>query len=240
MPGFALAAERECKADFEALVQYYSPFGLVASISKARPLLRHAHRVAYCFRQLAHGVGARQEHQRIYLQELVSDSLHLLHVLFVGDKRAAQFYLRSLVENFWRHSYYQTHSVEYGWIHNRAGFFLTIESLRDFCRNTPLACGPLKPRFGNLANYFSQLSSSVHSTTAPSLVLRNSAKAIILSSEDVKAMNAILPKLLDDLLLILSVQEVELFNAMSSANRAFMLGAFDKPRKKQRQTALGA
>lgn len=239
MVAFSNVAKKECQADFKSILDFYRPYQHLESLAKTESLLRVAHRFALHLSQLVSGAEGRVENQRIFLEEIRSDAVHLLHVLFLGDARAANFYMRSIVENFWRHHYFKSHLVEYGWLHERAGFFLTMESLRDYCKSTKLTSCELRVAVGNLSNYFSVLSGEVHSSRANSLVLRETISQIILTSTDSKKISKILNNLSKDIILLLSVSESSIFDLMSGARRAYYLEFLDSTRKRYRQNSLG-
>ncbi|MCW0404923.1 hypothetical protein NB689_000307 [Xanthomonas sacchari] len=239
MTAFANAAKAECRSDFQSISDFYKPHHHLESLDKAESLLRLAHRFALHMSQLVSGAEGRAENQRIFLEEIRSDAVHLVHVLFLGDARAAKFYMRSIVENFWRHHYFKNHLIEYGWLHERAGFFLTMESLRDYCKSTKLTSCELGAAVGNLSNYFSALSGEVHSSRANSLVLRETVSQIILTSADSKKIAAILNGLSKDIILLVSVSEASIFDSMSGARRAYCLNFLDATRRRYRQNSLG-
>jgi hypothetical protein len=239
MPSFSQAARIEANEDFSLILEYYKPYKFIESIEKSKDLLQLSHRFALSISQLVERSKEKPENERLFLQELSSDAIHLSHVLFQGDKRAAQFYMRSCVENFWRHTFFKNHPVEYGWLHTRPGYFLTLEHLRDYCKHTSLFLGPLRDRGGNLSNYFSKLSSEVHSTNAPGMVLRPNLKAIRLNNPDVKALKPLVANFAKDILLLVTVLETDLFDAMSASRRAYLMEFFDTKRKQERQRALG-
>lgn len=240
MPGFSFAAEQEARADFTDIINSYAPHGHLESLSNSRDLLLLAHRFALSIGQIAAESKGRPEHQRIFLEEMASDSVHLLHVLMVGDARAAHFYMRSVVENFWRHIYYKDHAIEYAWLHQRSGYFITIDALRDYCKYLPISAGSLRNRVANLSNYFSSLSRTVHSTTAPGLTLRANIASIKLNGRDVRGIKTMLGNLSKDVVLLVSSVESSLVDSMSGSRRAYLLAFLDARRKRERQEALTA
>lgn len=157
--------------------------GRLVDPDKQRPSIAAAHKFAACFSHLSRAVGQLEPHQRIFLQELSSDTVHLVHVLAGGDARGARFYLRSVIENFWRHHYFRDHPVEYGWLHTRKKYFLEMKHLREHCGWLDCFEMKLNPLLGHLNDLYAQLSSAVHSTSSKTLVLRETLKDIRLSQE---------------------------------------------------------
>jgi hypothetical protein len=140
--------------------------------SSQRALIASAHKYAMCFSYLARAMASLEEHRRIFLQELTSDSVHLVHALVGGDARGGRFYLRSVIENFWRHHFFRDHVVEYGWLHTRDKYFLEMKALREHCGWLDCFQGRLKPLMSNLPRLYADLSTAVHSTSSRTLVLR--------------------------------------------------------------------
>jgi hypothetical protein len=176
---FALQIKKDFKAYWDGAEK-----GRLADAVKQRPLLVSAHKYAICFSLLSRAMGtAIDAHRRIFLQELSSDSVHLVHVLIGGDARGARFYLRSVIENFWRHHYFRDHPVEYGWLHTRAKYHLEMKSLREHCGWLDCFQGNLKPLADDLSRLYAELSSAVHSTSSKTLILRAALEDIRLSEE---------------------------------------------------------
>ncbi len=239
MKGFNHEAASECRADFESVCDFYSPYKHLQDFSVSRQLLAKAHRFATSLSHLTKEAEGRVEHRRIFLQEACSDSVHLVHSLFTGDARAAYFYIRSVVENIWRHIFFRDHPVEYAWIHERDGFYLTIEQIREFCKNTRFAKSFLSESMGNMSSAFSKMSGYVHSTSAASVVLRETLSDIKLSESQSSEIAGSINVLAKDVILMVTVYESELFEAMNSSRRAFCLDMLDTKRKAARQSSLG-
>lgn len=127
-------------------------------------------------------MGDGEQHNRIFLKELTSDTVHLVHALIGGDARGARFYLRSVIENFWRHHYFRDHLVEYGWLHTRSKYFIEMKNLRDHCGWLDCFAGKIKPLLSDLNRLYAELSTSVHSTSSRTLVLREALDDIRLST----------------------------------------------------------
>ena len=192
-------AEVQAKADFKA---YWdgAEKGRLSDPGRQRALLASAHKYAICFTQLSRAVaanaGEEEAHRRIFLQELSSDSVHLVHALIGGDARGGRFYLRSVIENFWRHHYFRDHPVEYGWLHTRSKYYLEMKALREHCSWLDIFQGKLKTLLSDLSRLYGELSSSVHSTSSKTLILRNTLEDIKLSVEHGAAVSSDLLKVL--------------------------------------------
>jgi len=179
-------AEAQAKADFKAYWEGAEK-GRLSDPVRQRPLLASAHKYAICFTQLSRAVaanaGENEAHKRIFLQELSSDSVHLVHALIGGDARGGRFYLRSVIENFWRHHYFRDHPVEYGWLHTRSKYYLEMKALREHCSWLDIFQGRLRTLLADLSNLYGELSSAVHSTSSKTLILRSTLEDIKLSVE---------------------------------------------------------
>lgn len=157
--------------------------GRLINPASQRVLIASAHRYAMCFSYLARAMASLEEHRRIFLQELASDSVHLVHALVGGDARGGRFYLRSVIENFWRHHYFRDHVVEYGWLHTRDKYFLEMKALREHCGWLDCFQGRLQPLMSNLPRLYADLSTAVHSTSSRTLVLRETLGDIRLQED---------------------------------------------------------
>jgi len=156
--------------------------------TKQRALLVSAHKFAVCFSQFSRAMGGSDEHRRIFLQELASDSLHLVHALMNGDARGARFYLRSMLENFWRHHYFRDHPIEYGWLTSRAKYYQELKNLREHCLWLDCFQGGTKAWLGALSKLYADLSNQVHSTSSKTLVLRGALEEIKFAESQLPAM----------------------------------------------------
>lgn len=189
----------QAKADF---AQYWegAEKGRLSDPVRQRALLASAHKYAMCFTHLSRAVaanaGEEAAHRRIFLQELSSDSVHLVHALIGGDARGGRFYLRSVIENFWRHHYFRDHPVEYGWLHTRSKYYLEMKALREHCSWLDFFQGRLQTLLGDLARLYGELSSAVHSTSSKTLILRDTLEDIKLSVEHGSAVSADMLKVL--------------------------------------------
>lgn len=190
--------EVQAKADFRAYWDRAEK-GRLSDPARQRALLASAHKFSICFTQLSRAVAANageEAHRRIFLQELSSDSVHLVHALVGGDARGGRFYLRSVIENFWRHHYFRDHPVEYGWLHTRSKYYLEMKALREHCGWLDIFQGSLKTLVADLSNLYGELSSAVHSTSSRTLMLRSTLEDINLSLEHGKAVSSDLLKVL--------------------------------------------
>ncbi|WP_175689714.1 hypothetical protein [Burkholderia anthina] len=178
MSPIALQVKTDFKAYWDAAEK-----GRMADSTRQRPLIASAHKFAICFSQLSRAMGVLPAHRRIFLQEIASDAIHLVHVLVGGDARGARFYLRSVIENFWRHHYFRDHPVEYGWLHTRSKYFLEMKTLREHCGWLDCFQGKINPLFGDLSRLYGELSTAVHSTSSKTLVLRQALDDIRLTVE---------------------------------------------------------
>jgi hypothetical protein len=175
---FALQIKQDFKAYWDGAEK-----GRLANAGKQRPLLVSAHKYAICFSLMSRAMGSIDAHRRIFLQELSSDTVHLVHALIGGDARGARFYLRSVIENFWRHHYFRDHPVEYGWLHTRSKYYLEMKALREHCGWLDCFQGNLKPLADDLSRLYAELSSAVHSTSSKTLILRATLEDIRLSED---------------------------------------------------------
>ncbi len=155
-----------------------------------RVVIASANKYAVCFSYFSRAMTVPQlglePHQRVFFQELTSDAVHLVHALIGGDARGGRFYLRSIVENFWRHHYFRDHVVEYGWLHTRDKYHLEMKQLKEHCSWLDCFQGDLKPLLTNLPHLYSVLSNAVHSTSSRTLVLRQSLGDIRLVKEHIQ------------------------------------------------------
>ncbi|WP_158755056.1 hypothetical protein [Dyella sp. S184] len=237
MPAFSTRIDGVVKEDFNEVWKDYGP-GRLADPNKQRELLRSAHKLAICFSFFAKAMKIRELHRRIFVQELASDSLHLVHALMTGDARGASFYLRSVIENFWRHQYFSQHSVEFGWLQTRSKYHMTMAGLREYCSWLDVFSGMLNHSLKNLDRLYAQLSTDVHSTSPRTLVLREQLDQISLSLEQSKRLGPPLRDVLKDCLVLLTISEREVFDALHIDVQVFILKCLDSKRKAARQHDL--
>jgi hypothetical protein len=210
----AMSAKNQIKRDFKDYWDAADKSRLEAPDDQ-RALFVSAHRYAACLTQLSRAAAATmEEHQRIFLQEISSDAIHIVHVLIGGDARGARFYLRSILENFWRHHYFRDHPVEYRWLHSRSKYYLELKTLRDHCAWLECFHGKVKPLTSDLNRLYGDLSSSVHSTSSKTLVLRAALADIRLSAEQAATVTKDLHDVLKACLGLMFVSEHELFSGL--------------------------
>lgn len=225
----------EVDQDFSDIWAAYEPHRWLKSPTASRTDLRIAHRFAYSIVALVRAVPKSwPEHRRIFLEETASDAVHLLHSLFCGDARGTDFYLRSVLENFLRHLYFKDHPVEYGWLHERSAYFLSIEELRLYAKNVQVLAGNLKRCLDSLIQAYSGLSRVVHSSTAPTLALRKTLAEIGLTKAESGRVAADIRRFGRDLVLLLFVLHDDLVQELPVERRRLLVDFLDKPRKRLR------
>ncbi|MFC3715846.1 hypothetical protein ACFONC_06760 [Luteimonas soli] len=210
----------------------------VGSEQRQRDLLRSTHRFAYCISLFAKAATALEEHRRVFLQELASDALHLVHVLMAGDGRAGSFYLRSLIENFWRHHYFKDHFVEYEWLTSRRKYYMTLKDLRDYCSWLTVFSGKLGDSLRALETKYADLSKQVHSTSVRTLVLRDSLEQIKLSSAQATELAPVLREVFRDVIALLAFANRDLFDGMHVNSQDFIKASLDVKRRERLQADL--
>lgn len=233
----ALLPAQQVKADFMA---YWSSAAKTRlnDPSVQRQVIASAHKYAMCFSYLARAMANEQPHQRIFFQELTSDSVHLVHALTGGDARGARFYLRSVIENFWRHHYFRDHLVEYGWLHTRDKYFLEMKNLREHCAWLDCFQGPLQPLLSNLPRLYAELSTAVHSSSSRTLVLRQSLDDIRLLEEQGKAISRDLLATLKVCLALSMFSEREIFLGLHLNVQEYLKNALSVSQRRAVEAAL--
>lgn len=224
----------QVKSDFKKYWEQAEK-GRLADATKLRPLLVSAHKYASCFSYISRAASAIPElepHQRIFLQELSSDVMHLVHALIGGDARGARFYLRSVIENFWRHHYFRDHPIEYGWLHTRSKYHLEMKALREHCSWLDCFQGNIKPLLDDLSRLYGDLSSSVHSTSSKTLVLRAALEDIRLTVEQSGPVMTDLHAVLKACLALCIFSEREIFLALHVNVQPFILAALTAKQKR--------
>jgi hypothetical protein len=222
-PPAALSAKDQIRLDFRGYWDAADKSRLEAA-NKQREMFVSAHRYAACFSQISRAAASTaQEHQRIFLQELASDAIHIVHVLLGGDARGARFYLRSILENFWRHHYFRDHPVEYRWLHTRQKYYMELKSLRDHCSWLECFLGTVKPLLDDLTRLYAELSSAVHSTSSRTLVLRSTLEDIRLTEEQSKAVTKEMHAVLKACLGLLLVSEQDIFFGLHTNTQELLL-----------------
>ncbi|MBU9415981.1 hypothetical protein KTE23_05245 [Burkholderia multivorans] len=189
-----------------------------------RPLLVSAHKYAICFATLSRAMGSEEVHCRIFLQELASDTIHLVHALVNGDARGARFYLRSVIENFWRHHYFRDHPVEYGWLHTRSKYYLEMKTLREHCGWLDCFQGEIKPLCDDLNRLYAELSTAVHSTSSKTLVLRQALEDIRLTLDQSNAVKGDLHAVMKACLALCMFSEHQTYLGLRADVQEFLKG----------------
>lgn len=229
--------EQQVKEDFKDIWDSYDHKRLEAP-EKQREILRSAHKYAVCLSLMSKAIGLREEHQRIFFKEASSDAIHLVHALIMGDGRGSCFYLRSIIENFWRHHYFCDHPVEYGWLHTRNKYHMTMKDLREYCSWLDCFAGNLKSSLHNLDREYAELSTEVHSTSSRTLVLRETLDQINLSLDQGKRLANKLREVMKDVLVLSIFSSRDVFDALHVNSQAFILSCLDAKRKRWRQADL--
>lgn len=227
--------------DFDQIWSHYSlNFGArLKEPQKAKTLLRAVHKFGLVASILSKAIPTqRLAHKRIFLREFASDAIHLLHVLLVGDARGGQFYLRSAVENLWRHVYFKDHPVEYRWLNLDSKFYTSIEDLRNYCAKTDEIDARLSEPLGRIAGGYQKLSRFVHSSKAPSLQLRNTLADIQLSTEALSDIVKDLRSFGRDLVLLSLVLHAAEMNKLHPREKTFATSYLDTPRRRLRLEVL--
>lgn len=225
------------KADFANI---WKPAALIRleSPTKQRETFRSAHKLAVCFTALANAVSNLPAHQRAFLQEAASDSLHMLHVLMNGDVRGARFYLRSIVENFWRHQYFAEHRIEFDWLTSKSKYKMTALSLREYSAALDCFAGPIDLCRQGLERGYVELSTEVHSSSMRTLVLRERLDDIKLTVAQSTAFGKQMNAIMKDVLALITVGWPDVFGSIHVHTQAFILSCLDATRRQRRQNSL--
>ena len=205
-----------------------------------RAVIASAHKYAMCFSYLARAMISEEEHRRIFFQELTSDTVHLVHALVGGDARGARFYLRSVIENFWRHHYFRDHPVEYDWLHTRDKYYLEMKTLRDQCSWLNCFQGPLQPLLTHLPRLYADLSNAVHSTSSRTMVLRQTLNDIRLLEAQTAAISRDLLATLKVCLALCIFSEKNTFLGLHINVQEYLLAALNASQRVAVQGALHA
>jgi len=227
------------REDFASIWGRYEPFGAVAKPSSSLPHLRFLHRFAFTISMVCKAVPrGRSENLVTFLGEMASDAVLALHAALVGDAGAASFYMRSAIENLWRHIYFSTHSVEYRWLRSRPKFYQPLAELRAYCGEVGVLPRALKQPTDALGDQFDQLSRRVHSSAARSTLLKDQLASISLTREDAEALATVVKTLGRDLILLLSVVHHEEIRKKNPLWLSFITSFLDDRRKALRMRAL--
>ena len=227
--------------DFDQIWSYYSgdTNSRPADPLKIKSGIRAVHRFGFVSAILTKAISETQaEHKRIFLKECSSDAIHMLHTLLVGDLRSGHFYLRSAVENLWRHIYFKDHPVEYRWLNSDTALYQSIDNLRSYCKKTDEIERCLHKSLDRIAGGYSELSGFVHSTDATSLQLHGMLSEIRLSTEGVGKLVSYIRTFGRDLILVcLVLHEVDL-GCLHPREKRFAIDYLDRSRKQLRLKAL--
>lgn len=238
MPSFSdggLAAR--VKSDFEGI---WTPaaHARLESPADQRDTFRNIHKLTVCFSALANAVSNLPEHKRVFLQEAASDAVHMVHVLLSGDVRGARFYLRSIIENFWRHQYFSEHRIEYGWLTSKAKYKVTALNLREYLAALECFLGQISVCRDGLDREYVALSTEVHSSSIRTLVLREKLNDIKLTTAQCKAFGKQATSALKDVIVLFTIGWPEIFESTHVHTQAFILGCLDATRRRRRQASL--
>ena len=165
-------------------------------------------------------------------------SLHLLHALLVGDHRGGHFYLRSAVENIWRHVYFKDHPVEYRWVNSDFQVYQSIDDLRSYCKKTDEIDVRLQKSLDRIAAGYRKLSRFVHSTGTTSLQLDEMLVEIQLAKGELKKIVSYLRTFGRDMVLLCLVLHAKEMNNVHPLERNYAISYLDKPRKSLRLDVL--
>ena len=239
MTGNELRAE--VKEDFRQIWIHYAVDGTcrMAEPMKAKALLKTVHEFAVVASIVNKAIPRRRaEHKRIFLTELASDAIHLMHTLLMGDVRGGRFYFRSVVENCWRHVYYKDHAVEYRWLNSGSERYISIETLRSYFAHTDEIDSRLRKSVDRIATGYQKLSKFVHSSTAMSLQLQRRLTRIRLETSSLEDVVGDLRLFGRDLVLLLLVLHASELERLHPFERNFAVDFLDSPRKRLRLTVL--
>lgn len=237
--GVASPVAAQVKADFSNYWKSAEKSRLHDPVAQ-RALIQSAHKYAMCFSYLARAMATLEVHRRIFLQELTSDSVHLVHALIGGDARGGRFYLRSAIENFWRHHYFRDHVVEYGWLHTRDKYFLEMKSLREHCGWLDCFQGRLQPLMSNLPRLYAELSTAVHSTSSRTLVLREKLDDIRLQEQQGKDISKDLLLTMKVCLGLCIVSERDTYEGLHINVQEYLISALSASQQQRVKAALAA
>lgn len=229
--------EQQVKEDFDDVWKSYDHKRLEVP-EKQREIFRSAHKYAVCLSLMSKAIGHRDECKWIFFKEASSDAIHLVHALILGDGRGAYFYLRSIIENFWRHHFFSDHPVEYGWLHTRSKYHMTMSGLREYCSWLDCFAGDLRGALRNLDREYAELSTEVHSTSSRTLVLSETLDQITLSVEQGKRLAKRLREVMKDVIVLSIFSSREVFDGLHVNSQAFILSCLDAKRRRWRQADL--
>lgn len=178
------------------------------------------------------------EHTYVFLMEFASDALHLLHALLVGDRRSGHLYLRSCIENVWRHIYFKDHPVEYRWANSDSGLYQSMDDLRSYCKKSDELDPRLQKSLDRIASGYRKLSGFVHSSGESSLQLHGMLSEIRLPYEALKDIVSDLRSFGRDLVLLCLILHAKEMTNLHPWERRYAIDYLDKPRKQLRTQVL--
>ena len=229
------------ETDFDQIWAHYSTdFATrLEEPDRAKTLLRTIHRFGIVASILCKSIPAqRSEHKRVFLKEFSSDAIHLMHTIMVGDIRAGHFYLRSAVENLWRHIYFKDHPVEYRWLESDPKYYISVEELRQYCARTDEMHDRMGQPLQRIANGYRKLSRFVHSSQSHSLQLHGRLTTIQLSIGKLSEVVKDLRSFGRDLVLVSLVVHATEIARLPPGEERFAINFLDRPRKQLRLAAL--
>jgi hypothetical protein len=157
-----------------------------------------------------------------------------------GDGRAGSFYLRSLIENFWRHHYFKDHLVEYGWLTTRRKYYMTLKDLRDYCSWLDVFSGSLASSRKALETRYAELSKQVHSSSVQTLVLRDSLEQIKLGQGQATAFAPVLRDVFRDVIALVAFSNRDLFDGLHVNSQDFIKSSLDAKRRQRLEADVAA
>jgi len=222
-------------ADLAAILRQTQRGSRLEDKAASFPDLRALHRFCFCIDLFTRKANRkwRDANRKTFLLELRSDAIHMLYVLIAGDVRGAKFYLRSCVENLWRHTYFREHPVESRWLQTRPSFFLTIEDLRQYCSKrseSPAAASRCQKR---LADGYAELCRLVHSTAITTMTLDASFTDIRAGILETRSLARDVRAIGRDLILSLCLAEPDLMTTLDPTHRLVLTSFLDKQRRRE-------
>ena len=228
--------------DFEQVWCHYAGLknSRLEEPSKAKRGICAVHKFACVTAILSKSVEDKRqpEHRYVFLKEFSSDALHLLHTLLVGDRRSGHLYLRSCIENFWRHVYFKDHPVEYRWENSDTGLYQSIDDLRSYCRKSDELDDRLQKSLDKVSTGYRKLSAFVHSSGESALQLHGMLSEIRLPYEALMYIVSDLRSFGRDLVLLCLILHAEEMGKLHPWERRYAIDYLDKPRKKLRTQVL--
>jgi hypothetical protein len=176
------------ESDFLAVIGFFEQSGLVPT-NRPKSLIttaRKMHAATYSLmlwpfylkKIPVQGIG--------YLQELGSDSLHVLPMSLTGYRKAALLYLRGSIEDVVRHFYFTDHPVEYQKLNQEKKWYISTADLFEYLRTHPVfQDSEIKfDGIGRLKNLYGELSADVHGGKLANLDMRKALQQIKLDESE--------------------------------------------------------